>query len=190
MLEAGAGIGNLSRHAPSREHLLLVNNEPLYVSMLQRFRLQRPSASNRPTSADPTVVSVAGGADRHHPVRQRSSVSRTTNRSCGASTKSLRPAATCIAVVPAGHWLYTSLDEHCRAPAPLLSGELRRTEPTPASRWSTARPSAARGAIAWTLEGHLLRRRRLSPREFVWSDRLWPLIRDLDHACRRRGFPC
>jgi hypothetical protein len=36
------------------------------------------------------------------------------------------------------------------------------------------------GAAGWSLAGHLLRRRRLSPGELVWCDRLWPLARALD----------
>ena len=38
------------------------------------------------------------------------------------------------------------------------------------------------GAIGWTVSGHLLRRRHLSPRQMIWFDRLLPVAKLLDYV--------
>jgi len=184
LLEAGSGIGNLSGDLVDRERVLLVDNEPMYVSHLKRrFGLRdnvRVDTADLTKSADferwqeenVDTVFCSNVLEHLEPDEQ---VLQDFHRT-------LIPGGHCVIVVPAGRWLYTGTDAelgHCR----------RYTKQELAEKMTTAgfeivhqEQFSRLGSVAWGTSGHILRRRHLSPRQMVWFDRLLPVAKLLEYC--------
>jgi len=184
VLEAGCGIGNLSRLLLDHERLVLADNEPMYVAALgRRFGGRSNVRVDRVDLADPRhfdrwqderldTVFCSHVLEHIEPDEQ---VLESFHRT-------LEPGGHCVMVVPAGRWLYTGMDAelgHCRR---YTRGELRRKMEAAGFDVVFTRRFGRLGAIGWTVSGHLLRRHHLSPRQMIWFDRLLPLARLLDYV--------
>ena len=184
VLEAGCGIGNLSRLLLDHERLVLADNEPMYVAALRRrFGCRSNVRVDRVDLADP-----------HHFERWQderldtvfcSNVLEHIERDgqvLESFYRTLQPGGHCVMVVPAGRWLYTGMDAelgHCRR---YTRDELRQKMAAAGFDVVFTRQFSRLGSIGWTVSGHLLRRRHLSPRQMIWFDRLLPLAKLLDYV--------
>ncbi|MGA2618386.1 MAG: glycosyltransferase [Thermoguttaceae bacterium] len=190
ILEAGAGIGNLSRLLLGRSRLVLAESDPLYLPLLrQRFaarsnvRIDRAdltrAADFRPWQAEKLDTVLCANV-----LQQLEADEQVLDR----FFQTLEPGGHCIVVVPAGRLLYTPLDR--------ARGHCRRYTPAEAVRKMTAagfevvhtRRFGRLAAIAWALAGHLFRSRGLSRRQMLWSDRLIPLARTLERLLPLPGM--
>ncbi len=180
--EAGAGIGNMSQHLVDREHLLLVDHDPMYVAMLtDRFR----GRGNVHVSAcDLTAAGFAEPWVDHEldtvfcsNVLEHLGPDR---RILSSFQHALVPGGHCIIIVPAEPALYTGLDEalghHRRYQREDLAQRMREA----GFEIVHTRQMCKVGSLAWLLNGRVLRRRKLTPRQMLWFDRLWPLMQPLD----------
>ena len=119
LVEAGAGIGNFSGMLLNREHLVLADHEPIYVSALQRRFHGRGNV--RVDLADLTDSETLANwrNDRFDTILCTNVLEHldADRRVLQEFHDVLTPGGHCIIVVPAGQWLYTSLDravEHQR----------------------------------------------------------------------------
>jgi SAM-dependent methyltransferase len=184
LLEAGAGIGNLSAMLLSRERLLLVDREPLYAATLRnRFRLQKTVTVEQADLAAADVV-VRWRGERLDTILSVNLLEHfpADGQVLRNFHEILTPGGHCIVVVPAGHWLYTKLDKHAGHERRYSAEELRQKLAEAGFEVVHSQAFGRAGSIAWTLEGRLLRRRRLSPRELLLADRCWGLSRALDRV--------
>jgi 2-polyprenyl-3-methyl-5-hydroxy-6-metoxy-1,4-benzoquinol methylase len=183
VLEAGAGIGNLSGLLLNHAHLVLVDKEEMYVATLsQRFGLRD---NVQVEQADLTnAAAYERWQDHKLDTVLCSSVLEHLEQDAevlGHFHRTLAPGGHCILVVPAGPRLYTPLDRelgHCRRYTPQeLAAKLKAA----GFEVVHTRRVSRLGALAWAVSGHLLRRRHLSPRQMIWYDRLLPLAKLLDY---------
>ncbi len=183
LLEAGAGIGNLSRLLLNRQRLLLVENESRNVSVLgQRFGERENvrvdagdiTQSDHYARWQGEQLDTVFCSDVLEYVEKDDDVLR---RFCDL----LVPGGHCVIVVPAGKWLYTSIDAavgRCRR----YTVNLLRERMIAAGFEVVFHEQFGRlGALGWAVWGHLFKRRVINPRQMIWLDRLFPLAKVLDH---------
>jgi glycosyltransferase involved in cell wall biosynthesis len=184
LLEAGAGIGNLSHLLVKRQRLLLVENESLYVSFLQQRFGQRDNV--RVDAGDLTradhfarwqgeqldTVFCANVLER---VEKDDDVLR---RFCDL----LVPGGHCVIVVPAGQWLYTSMDAGIGRYRRYTVDVLRQRMTEAGFEVAFHKQFSRLGALGWAFAGHLLKRRNINPRQMILFDRLLPLAKVLEHV--------
>lgn len=182
LLEAGAGIGNLSTRLANRERLVLVDYDSLYVERLKvRFR----GRSNiRVLQADLTSPHVAEAwQDERLDAVFCSNVLEHLEpdvQVLRSFHQSLLRNGHCIIIVPAEQSLFMPLDSELghfrRYSQDELRGKMRQAgfEVVFTSQFCRI------GALAWWWNGRVLKRRHLSPRQMVWFDRIWPIARHLD----------
>jgi len=186
LLEAGAGIGNLSQLLLHRERLVLADYEPLYLARLSRrfghlehVRIHKLDLTN-PADYDPCeqerLDTIYCSNVLEHIAHDESVLARFQSL--------LRTKGHCIIVVPADPRLYTSLDaalgHHRRYSRQELSAKMEQA----GFRIVYAEQFNRLGAAAWYFSGNVLRRRSLSPRQMIWFDRLLPAVKVLE-----RGLP-
>jgi len=184
VLEAGAGIGNLSPLFGDCDRLVLADREEVYLDRLeQRFAndervrvmsidLTSPEDVDACAAEKLDTIFCSNVLEHLEPDEQ---VLR-------SFADALQPGGHCILVVPAGERLYTGIDAEL--------GHFRRYEPTALERKLTAvgleivfqRRFSRLGTLGWAVSGHLLRRRTLSPRQMIWFDRLLPVAKLLEHV--------
>jgi SAM-dependent methyltransferase len=184
ILEAGSGIGNLSRLLLDRQRLVLTDCEPLYAATLQQrfggrsnvrvdcMDLTQPADYRRWSDERLDTIFCSNVLEHLPPDEQVLSSFHQT----------LTPGGHCIIVVPAGRWLYTNLDEelgHCRR---YSRQELQEKMTKAGFEIVFARQFSRLGAVAWAISGHLFRRRHLSPQQMIWFDRLLPIARLLEYV--------
>jgi glycosyltransferase involved in cell wall biosynthesis len=182
VLEAGSGIGNMSKFLLDRERLILSDYEPLYIARLQRrfghLENVRVLHSNLCNDADHEMW-----ADEELDTVFTSNVIEHIEDDEYVLRKfyeTLRPGGHCIVIVPAGEGLYTGVDaelgHYRRYEEAGMADKLRRAgfEVVLTERFNRL------GSVAWWFSGKVLRRRSLSPRQMIWFDRLWPLAKGLD----------
>jgi SAM-dependent methyltransferase len=183
LLEAGSGIGNLSRLLLNRQRLVLVDHDEMYAKILgdrygRRLNVRVDRASLTDSAAcrgweDERLDTIlcANVLEHLEPDRQ---VLRDFHRT-------LVPGGHCVIVVPAGRWLYTSLDREL--------GHFRRyTRESLAAKMKQAgfeiaftKRFSRLGSLCWAVSGHLFRRRKLSPGQMLWFDRILPIAKTLEH---------
>ncbi|MBI1902338.1 MAG: glycosyltransferase [Planctomycetia bacterium] len=183
LLEAGSGMGNLSCQLLHRERLVLVDNDEIYVPLLERRFGNRDNV--RVDCADLTdgaayklwrdealdTIFCSNVLEHLGPDEDVLEFFHDT----------LVPGGHCVMIVPAGKWLYTPIDREL--------GHFRRyTRNELAEKMSAAgfqivhqRQFSRLGSVGWAVSGHVLRRRHLSPRQMIWYDRLLPLAKVLDY---------
>lgn len=190
MLEAGAGIGNLSEMLVKRERLVLADYDPIYVSLLQqRFGRRKnvrvdmadlTDSSDYDKWEDERLDTVFCSNVLEH-LEDDKSVLRDFHRT-------LTAGGHCIIVVPAGKELFTVLDSELghyrRYTAEELSEKMRACgfEVVHAQRFNRF------GSVSWGISGHLLRKRYLSPRQMIWFDRLLPMVKLLERVLPLPGM--
>jgi len=184
VLEAGAGIGNLSCLLLDYPRLILADNDPTYAAQLNDRFGDRQNV--RVVEADLTepedfalwkderidTVLCSNVLEHLEPDRQ---VLRDFH-------DTLMPGGHCIIVVPAGKWLYTGLDAqlgHCRR---YSVDELREKMEAAGFDVVFSKRFCRLGALAWWISGRIFRKRHLSPRQMIWFDRLLGIAMLLDYC--------
>ena len=182
VLEAGAGIGNVSTLLLDRRRLLVVDHDPVHVSQLtDRFESRRNVKAMQADLTDPDVASCwsdeeldtvfcSNVLEHLHPDRQ---VLRSFHNS-------LKSGGHCVIVVPANPSLYTPLDSALGHYRRYTIDDLRAKMEEAGFQVVHTKQFCKAGALAWWFNGNVLRRRHLTPRQMIWFDRLWPLSRQLD----------
>ncbi len=190
VLEAGSGIGNISAMLVQRERLVLTDNDPVYVPVLQqRFGrrnnvrvdcgdLQRPDDYDRWEQEELDTVFCSNVLEHlEHDVDVLRSFRRT-----------LTPGGHCIIVVPAGKALYTPMDEQLGHFRRYTAEDLAQKMKSAGFEIVHARRFNRLGSISWAMAGHVMRRRHLSHRQMSWFDRILPLVKVLDWVLPVRGM--
>jgi len=182
VVEAGSGIGNLSRLLLDREHLLLADHDPMYVAMLEdRFSglgnvlalecdLTEPGFAEPWKESQPDTVFCSNVLEHLEPHRE---VLRSFH-------DALVPGGHSIIIVPAEPNLYTGLDESLGHYRRYRRDELSALMAEAGFEIVHTRQMCKVGSLAWLINGRLLRRRGLTPRQMLWFDRLWPIMHGLD----------
>jgi hypothetical protein len=84
--------------------------------------------------------------------------------------------------------LFTPLDESLGHHRRYRAAELRGLMESVGFEVVEQRQFCKAGAAGWWFNGRVLRRRELTPRQMVWFDRLWPVLRLLDWVLPWRGM--
>ncbi len=184
VLEAGAGIGNLSCLLLDHQRLILADNDPTYVARLRdRFGARKnvrvvqadlTDADDFSLWKDDLLDTVLCSNVLEHLEPDEQVLRRFYD--------SLVPQGHCVVVVPAGKWLYTGLDGQLGHYRRYSEEELREKMEAAGFEVVFCKRFCRLGALAWWLSGRILRRRHLSPRQMVWFDRLLGVIMLLDRC--------
>jgi glycosyltransferase involved in cell wall biosynthesis len=190
LLEAGAGVGNLSQLLLERERLVLTDYEPLYVARLRQrlgycphvriVQTDLTDSASLQTLRDEQLDSILCSNVLEHiqedvPVLER-------------FYRLLPAGGHCAMVVPACRRLYSPIDaalgHYRRYTQAELTERMRRVgfEIVYTSQFNRL------GAWAWFVSGCLLRRRRLNPYQMIWFDRLMWLVKLLEHVLPTPGM--
>ena len=190
ILEAGAGIGNLSCLLLDRQRLVAVEQNPMYVArLIDRFGYRK---NVRVVHGDLTCQE---DFDKWKDERLDTVFCSNVLEHLESDEQVLRrfydtlvPGGYCVITVPAGMWLYTPLDRelgHCRRYEP---DELREKMERAGFEVVLTRRFCKFGALGWWVSGRILRKRHLSPRQMIWFDRLLPLTRLADYVLPNPGM--
>ncbi len=190
LLEAGAGVGNLSQLLLERDRLVVADYEPLYVARLnQRLghcshvriaQLDLTDASALDALRDEQLDSVLCSNVLEHIEQDVPVLEQFFHL--------LPRGGHCAMIVPACHALYSPIDAalgHFRRYTQAeLTERMRRVgfDIVYTSQFNRL------GAWAWFVSGCLLRRRRLNPSQMIWFDRLMWLVRLLEHVLPTPGM--
>ncbi|NMC20428.1 MAG: methyltransferase domain-containing protein, partial [Thermogutta sp.] len=189
LLEAGAGIGNLSRLLARREALVLLDRDPEYVEILQARFAERDGVSVLKGDLNEASLYEALKAERLDSIFSANVLEHLPDdeKVLKGFFEALQPGGRCVLVVPAGRRLFGTLDRALGHFRRYEGDELREKLEKAGFRVIHQRAFNRIGAAAWFVSGRILRRRRLSPDQMRWFDRLWPLFRLCD---RLLPAPC
>ena len=184
VLEAGAGIGNLSKQLLDRPRLVLADYDPLYISRLKERFGRRDNIR-----IDQADLTLAPQFDRWRSEELDTVFCSNVLEHLEPDEEVLRgfervlaPGGHCIIIVPAGPRLYTPIDAALGHFRRYSTEELQR-KMTKAGFDVVYRKRFSRlGTLGWFVSGRLLRRSHLSPRQMIWFDRLLPLAKLLEHV--------
>jgi len=184
VLEAGAGIGNLSCLLLDRQRLILADYDPTYVARLRdRFGARRNVRVVQADLSRPDDFAL--WEDEHLDTVFCSNVLEhlePDGQVLQGFYDALVPQGHCVIVVPAGQWLYTGLDRQLGHYRRYSVRELRAKMEAAGFEVVFCRSFCKLGALAWWVSGRILRKRHLSPRQMIWFDRLLGLIMPLDRC--------
>jgi len=190
LLEAGSGIGNLSRLLLNRERLVLVDHDEVYSDILkarygQRLNVRVDHASLTDSDAhqrwqDERIDTILCSNVLEH-IEPDLQVLHDFNRT-------LVPGGHCVIVVPAGPWLYTGIDRKLGHVRRYTRRELHAKMEEAGFEVAFSRRFSKLGSICWAVSGHLLRRRQLSPTQMRWFDRILPLAKAAEHVLPVAGM--
>jgi glycosyltransferase involved in cell wall biosynthesis len=184
VLEAGAGIGNLSTLLLDRQRLLVVDHDSVHVSQLRdRFGNRRNVRAIEADLTDPHVANQ--WQDEQLDTIFCSNVLehlQPDEQVLQSFFDSLSPGGHCVIVVPANPRLYTRLDSGLGHYRRYTIDDLRSKMQGAGFQVVFANQFCKAGALAWWFNGRILRRSHLTPRQMIWFDRLWPLSRHLDNC--------
>lgn len=188
--EAGSGIGNLSQQLLNRDHLLLADHDPLYVEMLKDRFGQRGNV--RVVQTDLTEPNF----ERDWDGNQLDTVFCSNvlehlgphEEILNSFYNALEPQGHCIIIVPAGPQYYTPLDEALGHHRRYTQVGLQKLMAAAGFDVVHSEQFCKLGAAAWLFNGKVLRRRDLTPRQMIWFDRLWPVLRPFDAVLPWQGM--
>ena len=182
VLEAGAGIGNVSSLLLDRKRLVLVDHDPVHVSQLNdRFGSRSNVRTVRGDLTDPQVAAL--WRDEKLDTIFCSNVLEhlePDQQVLQSFQESLEVGGHCVIIVPAGPRLYTPLDEALGHYRRYTAGELRGKMEAAGFHVVCTKQFCKAGALAWWFNGRILKRRHLTPRQMIWFDRFWPVSKLLD----------
>lgn len=196
VLEVGSGIGNMSRHLPVGESLVLTEIDPALARILEanlpaipgrRIELVRPGESMATKFAAENFDTVLSFNVLEH-VRDDAALVNDlltllrTSRSAGAKRL--------VTLVPAHQWAYGPVDQafgHSRRySAESFQKLLRRAGVSDLSRpHFRYRYVNIAGLIGWWVNGKLLGRQRIGRSNMKIFEALCPLIRPTEELLRR-----
>ncbi len=182
LLEAGAGIGNLSRLLSHRERLVLVDYDPEYVEILKScFADHESVAVKRGDLNDASLYETLRG-EWLDSILCTNVLEHLPNDEdvLRGFFHTLQPGGRCVIIVPAGRLLYGSLDHALGHFRRYGSDDLRRKMENAGFRVVHQRPFNRLGAWAWFISGRILGRRRLSPGQMRWFNRIWRIFQAMD----------
>lgn len=190
VMEAGSGIGNMSRFFLEADRLVLVDYEPLYVARLHRRfgHLATTRVLEGDLTDDLLYKSVA--EDRLDTIFSSNVLEHLENDDAVIENfhNVLEPGGHCILVVPAEPRLYTPIDG-------ALGHYRRYTRDGLAKQMQAAgfdvvyqRQFNKVGAISWLMSGKVLRRDKLSPRQMLCFDLIVPLVKMMEHVLPAPGM--
>jgi len=184
LLEAGAGIGNLSQMLLHRERLILVDYEQEYVNMLADRFGWRPNI--RVEQGDLTETELYDSfLDEHVDTILCSNVLehlRADRLVLQNMHRTLQPGGNCVILVPAEPGLYNGLDEELGHVRRYRRDELREKMQTAGFEVVFERQFSRLAAALWLCSGKILGRRHLSPSQMIWFDRIVPVAKLLDYC--------
>lgn len=182
--EAGAGIGNLSQLISDREHLLLVDHDPVYIASLEETFAGRRNV--RVANCDLTDP----GFEKDWENDQLDTVFCSNvlehlgphQEIIHSFHNALSAGGHCILIVPAEPKLYNGLDTSLGHHRRYRASELQQLMENAGFEVVFKKQSCKIGALAWFINGKILRRRRLTPRQMRLFDRCWPWLKCLDRV--------
>lgn len=182
LLEAGAGIGNISNLLLQRDHLTLIDYEPLYISRLeQRFghldhvRIEQADLTSQDFSndfAEDSLDTIFSSNVLEH-IRDDQQV-------LDQFHETLEPGGHCVIVVPACQGLFTGVDAALGHYRRYSKQELKDKMEAAGFEVVHAEQFNKLGSLGWLFSGKVLRRRDIRPEQMIWFDRLLPLAKLLD----------
>ena len=190
ILEVGAGIGNLSRHLPRREHLTVSDRDPAYLAILE-------DAYRENDLVDVVKLDLASDADFENLRGRRFdtvvclNVLEHVEDDAGALRRMagvLESGGNLVVLVPQFPALYGSYDKalgHCRR---YRARELRQRLADAGLDVTYLRGFNAFGAVGWWLNARLLRRDNIGRVQLWLFDRLVPLTAVLERVLPLPGL--
>ncbi len=187
--EAGAGIGNMSQLLADREHLLIVDHDPMYVAALEdRFQDRRNVRVLRTDLTEPgfeadwkedklDTVFCSNVLEHLGPHR---SILKSFHRA-------IQPGGNCIIIVPAEPALYNGIDASLGHHRRYRKHDLRMLMEEAGFEVVHSRQVCKLGALAWWINGKL-GRKQLTPRQMRLFDTLWPILNWADPFLPWRGM--
>lgn len=188
--EAGAGIGNMSRLFADREHVLLADHDPIYLAALRDTFQTRSNvrvahvdltaAEFETDWIDDRLDTIFCSNVLEHLGPHRKILSSFHN--------ALTPEGHCIIIVPAEPAIYNGLDTSLGHHRRYTADELRTLMSDVGFDIVHSEQVCKLGALAWFVNGNILRKRRLTPRQMLTFDRLWPIVQLFDRFLPWRGM--
>lgn len=181
VLEIGAGIGNITHYLVPRERYVASDINPHYLHVLRNQAAGRPyltvASANLDVTADfedwqgrfDTVVCL--NVLEHVP---------DPHRALENMASSLESGGRLVLYVPAGPWLYCSLDDALEHRCRYTRDALREEIAAAGLELETLKGFNRSGVPGWFLNGKILRRRSLSKLQLKIYDTLMPLTRRVD----------
>jgi glycosyltransferase involved in cell wall biosynthesis len=188
--EAGSGIGNMSQMLTDREHLLLVDHDPMYTASLEDRFAGRGNVRVQQTDLTEPDFEKDWKEDRLDTVFCSNVLEHLGphRRILKSFYNSITPGGHCIIVVPAEPELYNGLDTSLGHHRRYRRQDLSRIMQEAGFEVVHQQQVCKLGAVAWWINGNLLRRRRLTPRQMRVFDWLWPLFCKVDRLLPWRGM--
>ncbi|MCA9200430.1 MAG: glycosyltransferase [Planctomycetales bacterium] len=180
--EAGSGIGNLSEMLADREHLLLIDHDPIYIATLRdkfagrgnirvaQCDLTAPNFERDWMDDQLDTVFCSNVLEHLGPHREI----------LQSFQRALSPGGHCIIIVPAEPAFYTGLDKSLGHHRRYQAAELKSLMEESGFDVVYSRQVCKIGSLAWLINGRLLRRTKLTPRQMILFDRMWPIMRLFD----------
>ncbi|GAB5404646.1 MAG: hypothetical protein Aurels2KO_28770 [Aureliella sp.] len=187
--EAGAGIGNMSQLLADREHLLIVDHDPMYVAALEdRFQDRRNVRVLR-TDLTEDGFEAAWEEDKLDSVFCSNVLEHLgPHRSILKSFhRAIAPGGNCVIIVPAEPALYNGIDASLGHHRRYRKHDLRMLMEEAGFDVVHSRQVCKLGAVAWWINGKL-GRKQLTPRQMRLFDTLWPVLNWADPFLPWRGM--
>lgn len=187
--EAGAGIGNMSQLLAEREHLLIVDHDPMYIAALEdRFR-NRENIRVLKTDLTETGFESEWAEDKLDTVFCSNVLEHLgPHREILKSfNRAIAPGGNCVIVVPAEPALYNGIDASLGHHRRYRKHDLRMLMEEAGFEVVHTRQVCKLGAMAWWINGKL-GRKQLTPRQMRLFDTLWPILNWADAFLPWRGM--
>ena len=177
VLEAGSGIGSMSKLLKNRERLVLLENDPLYDDKLkQQFgRSNNIEIVQTDLTDDDQLKRHVGEpvetvfcSNVLHQLEPDQQVLKSFH-------DLLIPGGHCVIVVPAGNWLGAGTDEKSANAGRYANDELTQKMSAAGFQVVMKQHTAIFGSIRWFVSGRILSKHQLSSTQTVWLDRLLPI---------------
>ena len=189
VLEIGAGIGNITSFLIPRDRYLASDINDHYLHYLNNYAGGKPYLDvARVDLEDPATFAALG--EQFDTVVCLNVLEHV--RDPLAALKNLHsilePGGRAVIYVPAGQWLYSSIDEslehRCRYDRKMLAGELESCGFEVENMWSFNKASVP----GWFWNGKILRRRGFSRGQIKAFDWLVPVLRRTDRLLPWQGL--
>ena len=190
LLEAGAGIGNLSTQLLNRERLLLVDYDELYVERLRaRFGHRSSVRVLQSDLTDPACIE-AWQEERLDTIVCSNVLEHLEpdQQVLQSFSESLVTGGHCLIVVPSIPKLHNGLDEDLGHFRRYTADELKGKMDAAGFDIAYTHQFCKVGAVGWWFNGSLLGRRHLSPFQMRMFDRLWPVLQHADKVLPWSGM--
>ena len=188
--EAGAGIGNMSQLFATREHVLMTDHDPIYLARLRdtyltysnvrvaHVDLTAPEFEKDWLKDELDTIFCSNVLEHLGPHREI----------LNSFHNALMPDGNCIIIVPAEPSIYNGLDVSLGHHRRYTANELETLMQDVGFEVVHSEQVCKLGALAWFVNGNLLRKRRLTPQQMLTFDRLWPVVRLFDRFLPWRGM--